>query len=105
VASPAGNGRFLIDLDSAPCYEGKRVVVRGEITGVMKSKSAVVLSIGGKLDVVVFTDDLGNFTFFDIDPADYYTSKTVEVTGRVKMRRGTPDIVIDHPMLIRRTGE
>lgn len=105
AASPAGNGRFLIDLDSAPRYEGKRVVVRGKITGVRKSASAVVLSMGGKLDVVIFPDDLANFTFFGIDPAGYYTGKTVEVTGRVKMRRGTPGITVNHPMHVRRTGE
>ena len=104
MASPAGNGRFLIDVESAPRYEGKRIVVRGKITRVRKSGSAVVLSMGGKLDVVIFPDDLANFTYFGIDPADYYTGKTVEVTGRVKMRRGTPGIAIGHPMLIRRTG-
>lgn len=104
MAGPTGNGRFLIDLDSAPRYEGKRVVVRGEITGVRKSESAVVLSMRGKLDVVIFPDDLGNFTYFGINPADYYSGRKVEVTGRVRMHRGTPDIVIDHPMLIRRTG-
>jgi DNA/RNA endonuclease YhcR with UshA esterase domain len=60
--------------------------------------------MGGKLDVVIFPDDLENFTFFGIDPADYYTGKAVEVTGRVKMHRGTPGITIGHPMLIRRTG-
>jgi len=105
AASPAGNGRFLIDLDSAPRYEGKRVVVRGKITGVRKSASAVVLSMGGKLDVVIFPDDLANFTFFGIDPAEYYTGKSVEVTGRVKMHRGVPGIAVGHPMLIRRTGK
>lgn len=105
VTSTSGNGAFLIDLDSAPRYEGKRVVVNGEITGVRKSKNVVVLSMGGKLDVVIFPDDLGNFTFFGIDPAVYYTGKTVEVTGRVKMHRGTPGITVNHPMLVRRIGE
>jgi micrococcal nuclease len=102
--APAGNGRFVIDIDSARRYEGKRVVVRGEITRARKSDSAVVLSIDGKLDVVIFPDDLGNFEFFGIDPASYYKGKTVEVTGRIKMHKGTPGIIVNHPMLIRRTG-
>ena len=105
IVEPPGNGVFLIDLDSAPRYEGKRVVVRGEVTGVRKSVNAVVLSIEGKLDVVIFPDDLANFTFFGIDPAGYYTGKKVEVTGRVKMRRGTPGITVNHPMHVRRTGK
>jgi micrococcal nuclease len=105
MTSPSGNNRFVIDIDSAPRYEGKRVIVRGEVTSVRVSESAVVLSIGGRLEVVIFPDDLGNFTFFSIDPADYYTGKEVEVIGRVKMHRGIPGIVVDHPMLVRRTGE
>ena len=102
---PPGNGRFLISLDSAPRYEGKRIVVRGKITGLKKSNGAIVLSMEGKLDVVIFPDCMGNFTFFGIDPAEYYNDKTVEVTGRVRMHKGTPDIRINHPMHIRRTGE
>lgn len=104
VKAPAGNGVFVIDIDNARRYEGKRVVVRGRITGARKSDKAVVLSVGGKLDVVIFPDDLGNFEFFGIDPASDYAGKTVEVMGRVKMHKGTPGIVVNHPMLIRRTG-
>ncbi|MEW6144192.1 MAG: thermonuclease family protein [Thermodesulfobacteriota bacterium] len=104
IEVPEGNGGFVIEIESAPRYEGKRVVVRGEITRTRKSDSAVVLSIDGKLDVVIFPDDLGNFEFFGIDPASYYKGMEVEVTGRIKMHKGTPGIIVNHPMLIRRTG-
>ncbi len=104
IDAPDGNGVFVIDIDNARLHEGKRVVVRGEITRVRKSDKAVVLSIDGKLDVVIFPDDLGNFRFFGIDPASYYKGRAVEVTGRVKMHKGTPGIIVNHPMLIRRTG-
>lgn len=104
IKAPAGNGVFVVDLDNARLHEGKRVVVRGKVTRARKSDKAVVLSVDGRLDVVIFPDDLGNFEFFGIDPASYYTGKKVEVTGRVKMHKGTPGIVVNHPMLIRRTG-
>lgn len=104
IKVPAGNGVFVVHVDNARLYEGKRVVVRGEITRVRKSDKALVLSIGGKVDVVIFPDDLENFRFFGIDPASYYKGKTVEVTGRVKMYKDTPSITVDHPMLIRRAG-
>ncbi len=104
IKVPAGNGVFVVHLDNVRLYEGKRVVVRGEITRVRKSDKALVLSIDGKVDVVIFPDDLENFRFFGIDPASYYKGKTVEVTGRVKMYKGTPSITVDHPMLIRRAG-
>jgi micrococcal nuclease len=104
VEAPEGNGGFVVDIESAPRYEGKRVVVSGEITSVRKSESALVLSLDGKLDVVIFPDDLGNFEFFGIDPASYYKGRRVEVTGRIKMYKGTPGIIVNHPILIRRTG-
>ena len=104
IEVPDGNSVFVIDIDNARLYEGKRVVVRGEITRARKSDKAVVLSIDGKLDVVIFPDDLENFRFFGIDPASYYKGRAVEVTGRVKMHKGTPGIIVNHPMLIRRTG-
>ena len=101
---PAGNGAFVVDIDKASLYEGKRVVVRGRITGARESGKAVVLSIDGKFDVVIFRDALDNFRFFGIDPASYYMEKEVEVTGRVKMYKGTPGVHVNHPIHIRRTG-
>ena len=104
IEVPAGNNGFVIDIDNASRYEGKRVVVRGVITSAKKSDRAVVLSIDDKLDVVIFPDDFGNFEFFGIDPVSYYKGRTVEVTGRVKLHKGTPGIIINHPMHIRRTA-
>jgi endonuclease YncB( thermonuclease family) len=104
IRPPAGNGVFLIDAGTAPRYEGKRMIVRGKITDVRQSDKALVLSMDGKFDVMIFPDDLGNFTFFGIDPAAYYKGRTVEVTGRIKMYKGTPEIILSQPMLIRRRG-
>lgn len=69
---------------------------------VRKSEKALVLSMDGKFYVVIFPDDLGNFALFGIDPAAYYGGRLVEVTGRLKMYKGTPEIILSHPMLIRR---
>jgi DNA/RNA endonuclease YhcR with UshA esterase domain len=80
------------------------VVVRGKVTDVRKSKKVLVLSLEDKLEVVIFPGDYGNFEFFGIDPAADYEGEEIEVTGRVKMRKGVPGIVVDHPMLIRSAG-
>ncbi len=101
---PRGNEDFMIDLSKAGQYEGKRVVVRGKVTDVRKSKKVLVLSLEDKLEVVIFPGDYGNFEFFGIDPAADYEGEEIEVTGRVKMRKGVPGIVVDHPMLIRSAG-
>ncbi|MEQ9619649.1 MAG: thermonuclease family protein [Deltaproteobacteria bacterium] len=99
--TPPGNLDFTIDIQNAPRYEGKRVLVSGLVTGAKKSEKATVISIEDSFDIVIFSDDWGNFKFFGIDPGIYYKGRRVEVTGRVRMYRGTPGMIVDHPMLIR----
>lgn len=98
---PKGNHKFDVNLDKAERYEGKRIVVSGQINNSRKSDKVVVLNMENKLDIVIFSNNLDNFDHFGIDPESYYQDKNVEVTGRVKMHRGKPSIVLDHPMLIR----
>ncbi len=98
---PEGNYRFIVDLDNVPLYAGKRIVVRGNIIDTRKSETVLVLNMEDKVDVVVFPSDWGNFDHFNIDPEEFYTGKDVEVVGRVKMRGGKPNIIVNHPMLLR----
>lgn len=101
LVPPPGNSEFRVDLNKAHRYEGKRIVVKGRILDVRKSDNVIVLNMEDKLDVVIFPDDWNNFEYFGIDPEKFYKSRTVEVIGRVKMRRGKPGIIVDHPMLLR----
>jgi len=101
LESPQRNGQFKVNLDKASRYEGKRVVVSGRVINTRKSDKVVVLNLDDKLDVVVFPDDLENFKHFGIKPENFYQNKQIEVIGRVKMHRGKPSIIVDHPMLIR----
>lgn len=98
---PHQNRQFEVDLDKLPRYEGKRVVAVGKITDTRKSKKVIVLNMKDMLDVVIFPSDWDNFGHFDIDPEKFYKGKTIEVVGRVRMRRGKPSIVVNHPMLLR----
>ena len=54
-----------------------------------------------ELDIVLFREDWDDFHFFDIRPEDYYIGKPVEVIGKVKMYRGRPNIIVNHPISIR----
>lgn len=98
---PPGNSMFKIDTAKAHRYEGKRVVISGRITDVRQSDKVTVLKLNDDFEVVIFTGDLENFKYFGIDPANYYNGKLVEVTGRVKMYKGMPGIIVNHPMLIK----
>jgi hypothetical protein len=53
------------------------------------------------IDIVIFRDNWNNFEYFGIEPENYYNKKHIEVTGRVRMRKGSPSMVVDHPMLLR----
>lgn len=100
--TPADNGDFLIKPFQAREYVNDRVVVRGKIDSIKKnSPKVMVLSIEDNLDIVFFKDSLSNFRFFKIDPAYDYVGKPVEVIGRVTMHRGSPQIVVSHPSVIR----
>ncbi len=98
---PEGNRRFLVDLDKVSHYEGKRVVIDGYVTDTRKSDKVIVLNIQNMIDIVIFSDDIENFEYFGIEPDNYYKNKHVEVIGRVRMRKGKPSMVVDHPMLMR----
>lgn len=100
--TPKDNRDFLIKPFQAGEYINDRVVVRGKIDRIKKNSSKVmVLSIEDNLDIVFFKDSLSNFRFFKIDPAYDYVGNPVEVIGRVTMHRGSPQIVVSHPSVIR----
>jgi micrococcal nuclease len=101
INPPPENERFLIKPSQAARYNGQRVVVRGKIVDSRKSRKVVVLDMENELDVVVFSGDLENFTFFGIAPERYYVGRPVEVIGRVKMYKGKPEIIVSHPISIR----
>jgi len=101
IKSPAGNSSFLIKPSSATRHIDQRVVVRGKITKFRKSDRVIVLKMEDEIDIVLFPESWSNFRFFNIRPEDYYVGKPVEVIGKVKMYRGRPNIIVDHPISIR----
>lgn len=100
--TPAENRDFLIKPVSADKYIGQRVVVRGKISDYRKSDKVIVLSMENDFDVVIFQGSWKNFSYFGIEPQEYYVGFPVEVIGRVKLYRGKSQIIVDHPITIKR---
>jgi len=98
---PRSSGGFLIAPREAKGFIGRGAVVRGRITGVRRSRKVIALHMGDAFDVVIFTHDLGNFSFFGIDPARFYDGKIVEAVGRVSVYKGKPQIIVPHPLALR----
>jgi len=101
---PPDDVNFLIKPSQASRYNGQRVVVRGKITDSRKSSKVIVLKMESNLDITIFPDSWGNFRFFGINPETYYVGRPVEVIGKVRMYKGRPEIVINHPISIRTIG-
>lgn len=96
------NKRFLIKPTNVRDYINKGVVVRGKVTDLIKKKGGLtVMRMERSLNLVFFKNDLGNFRFFGIEPSKFYLERYVEVIGRIKMYRGSPQITVEHPISIK----
>ncbi len=99
---PKENQRFRIKPASARRFLDRRVVVVGKITEVRENRAVIKLTVESDLDVVIFKNNIDNFTHFGIDPETHYLGSIVQVIGKIKMYRGRPEIIVPHPMYIRK---
>lgn len=96
------NERFLIKPVNAKRHIDQRVVVRGKISDVRSNKHVIKLNMEDELDIVVFKNNIKNFRHLQIEPSSYYTGVPVEVTGTITMYRGRAQIIVDHPISLRK---
>jgi len=90
--------------------EGQTIRVRGLIERTGKSKGTGMNFLNfkdGELTVVVFGRSLKNFP--NGEPADRFTGKRVQVTGKLEFYKEKPQIVLERPsnvvLLDNQTGE
>jgi micrococcal nuclease len=100
--SPKENREFFIKPHQAGRYIGQRVVTAGKITNFRKSEKVIVLKMDGDFDVIIFSNSWKNFNFFGIEPQSDYIGFPVEVIGRVKQYKGKPQIVVNHPITLKK---
>jgi hypothetical protein len=88
-----------IDLRKASEYEEKLVSICAKVfsTKILDSNGMTFLNVGGDfpnspLTIVIFSNSLGNF---DFKPAEYYNGKDICVSGKIKMYKGKPEIIIN----------
>ncbi|MCD6310688.1 MAG: hypothetical protein J7M18_08220, partial [Candidatus Eremiobacteraeota bacterium] len=88
-------------------FEGKKVKVEGIIVDTHIAKSGKVRFLNFSRDwrkaftVVIFTTNLEEFTDKVGEPARYYLGKRVIVTGKVKIYKGRPEIIVKSPEQIK----
>ena len=99
IASPALAQTPTITPPQAKDHVGEIVTVEGEVSEVHHAASgkAIFLDMGGRYPNnpfagVIFSRDAAQF------PAvDSFTGKTVDITGRVKLYNGSPEIILNEP--------
>jgi hypothetical protein len=88
-----------IDINDSSKYEGKLVYTCGKVysTKVIKSNGMILMNVGGEypdapLTIAIFSNSLKNF---DANPEEYYKGKNICVSGRIKIYKGRPEIIIN----------
>jgi DNA/RNA endonuclease YhcR with UshA esterase domain len=87
-----------IDVTKAKEYEGKLVYTCAKVYGtkVLESNGMTFLNLGAEypnspLTIVIYSDSLGNF---NNKPSDYYKGKNICVSGKIKIYKGKPEIIV-----------
>src|SRR4030095_4275930 len=78
-------------------YNGKSVTVKGFIADIYQSEKVAYLNFVEKYPDNPFTAVIFSSKFADFPGIDKYLNKNVEVTGRVSMFRGKPQIILFDP--------
>ncbi len=93
-----------VDSDEADDYMGNVCRVRGRVLDTYRAKNVVFLNFGApKKDftAVIFSGNLRYFEKQGIAPARDYRGKYIEVSGKIKEHKGSPEIVVSHPVEIK----
>jgi DNA/RNA endonuclease YhcR with UshA esterase domain len=84
---------------AAKDHVGEQVTVEGVVAEVHHAASgrATFIDIGGRYPnnpfaVVIFESDAGKFP-----NVDALNGKTIDITGRIRLYRGAPEIILDDP--------
>jgi len=89
-----------VPLDSVQFYEGKEITVCAKVTDTYVSKTnegTTFVNFGNPypkstFTVVIFEADLPNFKY---TPSVYLKEKKVCITGKVKIYKGKPEIIVN----------
>jgi len=103
VATPYLNGS---EPEKIKKFVGQMVAVEGVVmdSHIARSGKVRFLNFGPEYKtafaVVIFTGDLKNFKSIG-EPTEYYLGKRVVVSGRIKIYKGRPEIIVENPRQIK----
>ena len=96
------NNEAIVTWDLAGDYIGERKTVEGRITRTFNSGKACFLNFHNNwtryFSLVIFENV---FHRFPAKPEDYYLNRHIRVKGKIKLYRGRPEMIVNHPDQIR----
>lgn len=99
LVSDVVESSVTIDIRDSSKYEGKLVYTCGKVysTKVIQSNGMILMNVGGEfpdahLTIVIYNNSLKNF---DDNPEKFYKGKNICVSGKIKMYKGRPEIIIN----------
>jgi len=84
-------------------HKGKIITIQGKVVKVAFSKDEKVryLNFGDDFtkcfSAVIFSRHMKNFEKLNIEPTEFYKEKTVAITGKVKIFKDYPEIIVAKP--------
>lgn len=85
----------IISWREAKEHVGEEVIIKGEVVDTHNSGEAIFLNFHPEywhnFTAVIFVGDKSKF---DVEPANYYLNKVVQVRGKIKKYKGTPEIIL-----------
>ena len=82
-------------------YNGRTVTVKGFVADVFKSEKVAYLNFVAKYPDNPFTAVIFASKFNDFPEIEKYENKNVEVTGKVSIFKGKPQIILNNPSQIK----
>jgi len=104
-----GRKTHVITKDFIPASDAVRFIderkaIYGKVMGVREGRSAIFIEIGNTaktgLRVVIFKQDEKNFRDNGIEPLTYYQGKKIVVYGKIKIYKGTLEVIVGSPSQI-----
>ena len=96
------NNETIIPWDLAAGHVGEHATVEGSVSRTFNSGKACFLNFHNNwtryFSLVIFENV---FHRFEMKPEVYYLNKKIRVTGKIKLYRGRPEMVVNHPDQIR----
>lgn len=90
-----------VSAEESPQYVNQIRTVRGKIENAHQTKKIISLNFDTKgkenVKIIIFENSYAAFRKKGIDPLNFYTGKTVEISGKIRQYKNYTEIIVSNP--------